>query len=180
MLTQEADGWRYCRRMKEHTHHFKSVPRIKNSTKYHQRATQNIWLRWRFCVCAPCLCHRFEMIDAARNKVRVKACYVMMATTIGACLLMVFLGKRVSDSGKDFACFVFLQYLFTRREIVAEWFTTTWKSWMSLLFLMYVRANINIMWNIGHFSDLTRNLSHFVAGCRQARVPDRPKHGEES
>ncbi|KAF1373040.1 hypothetical protein PFLUV_G00256210 [Perca fluviatilis] len=36
----------------------------------------------------------FEMIDAARNKVRVKACYVMMATTIAACLLMVFLGKR--------------------------------------------------------------------------------------
>merc|ERR1712002_182388 len=38
----------------------------------------------------------FEMIDAARNKVRVKACYVMMATTIGACLLMVFLGKRAA------------------------------------------------------------------------------------
>ncbi|KAI3355276.1 hypothetical protein L3Q82_018134 [Scortum barcoo] len=36
----------------------------------------------------------FEMIDAARNKVRVKACYVMMGTTIGACLVMVFLGKR--------------------------------------------------------------------------------------
>ncbi|XP_075936282.1 protein FAM162B [Anarhichas minor] len=36
----------------------------------------------------------FEMIDGARNKVRVKACYVMMATTIGACLMMVFLGKR--------------------------------------------------------------------------------------
>lgn len=43
-----------------------------------------------------CLFHRFEMIDAARNKVRVKACYVMMAATIGACLLMIFLGKRVS------------------------------------------------------------------------------------
>uniref|UniRef100_A0A3Q3WKE5 Family with sequence similarity 162 member A n=1 Tax=Mola mola TaxID=94237 RepID=A0A3Q3WKE5_MOLML len=38
----------------------------------------------------------FEMIDAARNKVRVKACYVMMAATIGACLLMVFLGKRAA------------------------------------------------------------------------------------
>nr|XP_040022820.1 protein FAM162B [Gasterosteus aculeatus aculeatus] len=36
----------------------------------------------------------FEMIDAARNKVRVKACYVMMAATLGACLVMVFLGKR--------------------------------------------------------------------------------------
>lgn len=50
-------------------------------------------------VCTPaCVFHRFEMIDAARNKVRVKACYVMMATTIAACLLMVFLGKRVSDT----------------------------------------------------------------------------------
>lgn len=38
----------------------------------------------------------FEMIDAARNRMRVKACYVMMATTIGACLLMVFLGKRAA------------------------------------------------------------------------------------
>lgn len=36
------------------------------------------------------------MIDAARNKIRVKACYVMMAATIGACLIMVILGKRVS------------------------------------------------------------------------------------
>lgn len=36
----------------------------------------------------------FETLDAARNKVRVKACYVMMAATIGACLLMVLLGKQ--------------------------------------------------------------------------------------
>ncbi|XP_006795206.1 protein FAM162B [Neolamprologus brichardi] len=36
----------------------------------------------------------FEMIDAARNKIRVKAAYVMMAATIGACMVMVFLGKR--------------------------------------------------------------------------------------
>lgn len=39
--------------------------------------------------------YRFEMIDAARNKIRVKAAYVMMAATIGACMIMVFLGKRV-------------------------------------------------------------------------------------
>lgn len=36
------------------------------------------------------------MIDAARNKIRVKACYLMMAATISACLMMVILGKRVS------------------------------------------------------------------------------------
>uniref|UniRef100_A0A3Q3FYP7 Family with sequence similarity 162 member A n=1 Tax=Labrus bergylta TaxID=56723 RepID=A0A3Q3FYP7_9LABR len=40
----------------------------------------------------------FEMIDAARNKARVKICYMMMGTTIAACLMMVFLGKRVSDN----------------------------------------------------------------------------------
>lgn len=37
------------------------------------------------------------MIDAARNRIRVKACYVMMAATIGACLVMIILGKQVSD-----------------------------------------------------------------------------------
>ncbi|XP_056104864.1 protein FAM162B [Rhinichthys klamathensis goyatoka] len=36
----------------------------------------------------------FEMIDAARNRVRVKACYVMMALTILACLGMVISGKQ--------------------------------------------------------------------------------------
>lgn len=38
----------------------------------------------------------FEMIDAARNKIRVKAAYMMMAATIGACLLMVIMGKRAA------------------------------------------------------------------------------------
>jgi len=38
----------------------------------------------------------YETLDAARNRVRVKACYVMMAATIGACLLMVVLGKRAA------------------------------------------------------------------------------------
>lgn len=43
--------------------------------------------------------HRFEMLDAARNKIRVKAAYLMMAATIGACVVMVVMGKRVSNSG---------------------------------------------------------------------------------
>lgn len=38
------------------------------------------------------------MIDAARNKVRVKVCYVMIAITVASCLVMVILGKRVSSS----------------------------------------------------------------------------------
>uniref|UniRef100_A0A8C5C7P6 Uncharacterized protein n=1 Tax=Gadus morhua TaxID=8049 RepID=A0A8C5C7P6_GADMO len=38
----------------------------------------------------------FEMIDASRNRMRVKACYGMMVTTIAACLIMVILGKRAA------------------------------------------------------------------------------------
>uniref|UniRef100_A0A8C2HIW8 Family with sequence similarity 162 member A n=1 Tax=Cyprinus carpio TaxID=7962 RepID=A0A8C2HIW8_CYPCA len=39
----------------------------------------------------------FEMIDAARNRVRVKACYVMMALTILACLVMAVSGKKAAS-----------------------------------------------------------------------------------
>ncbi|XP_034006224.1 protein FAM162B isoform X2 [Trematomus bernacchii] len=38
----------------------------------------------------------FEMLDAARNKVRVKACYVMVLVSIGACVITVILGKRAA------------------------------------------------------------------------------------
>lgn len=38
----------------------------------------------------------FEMLDAARNKVRVKVCYLMMALTIVGCLTMVILGKQAA------------------------------------------------------------------------------------
>lgn len=38
---------------------------------------------------------RYEMLDAARNKVRVKVAYLMMGVTILACLSMVYLGKQV-------------------------------------------------------------------------------------
>lgn len=38
----------------------------------------------------------FEMLDAARNKLRVKTCYVMMALTLGACLVMVVSGKQAA------------------------------------------------------------------------------------
>lgn len=42
-----------------------------------------------------CAVFRFEMIDAARNRVRVKACYVMMALTIIACIATAVSGKQV-------------------------------------------------------------------------------------
>lgn len=38
---------------------------------------------------------RFEMLDAAKNKVRVKISYVMIALTVAGCILMVIEGKKV-------------------------------------------------------------------------------------
>ncbi|KAF5903626.1 protein FAM [Clarias magur] len=38
----------------------------------------------------------FEMIDAARNRVRVKACYAMIALTLAGCVWMIILGKRAA------------------------------------------------------------------------------------
>nr|XP_061810194.1 protein FAM162B-like [Nerophis lumbriciformis] len=43
----------------------------------------------------------FETLDAARNKMRVKVCYIMMAATIGGCLLMVILGKRAAGRNES-------------------------------------------------------------------------------
>lgn len=43
----------------------------------------------------------FEMIDNARNKIRVKAAYVMMALTIGACVFMVILGKKAAKRNES-------------------------------------------------------------------------------
>uniref|UniRef100_I3MV29 Family with sequence similarity 162 member B n=1 Tax=Ictidomys tridecemlineatus TaxID=43179 RepID=I3MV29_ICTTR len=37
-----------------------------------------------------------EMIDAARNKARVKACYIMIGLTIIACFAVIASAKRVS------------------------------------------------------------------------------------
>lgn len=41
------------------------------------------------------LIFRYEMLDAARNKIRVKVAYLMMGVTILACLVMVYWGKQV-------------------------------------------------------------------------------------
>ncbi|KAM5335676.1 protein FAM162A [Glossophaga mutica] len=38
----------------------------------------------------------FEMLDAAKNKVRVKISYVMMALTVAGCILMVIEGKKAA------------------------------------------------------------------------------------
>lgn len=38
----------------------------------------------------------FEMVNAARNKIRVRACYVMIAVTVAACVMMVISGKKAA------------------------------------------------------------------------------------
>lgn len=38
---------------------------------------------------------RFEMLDAAKNKLRVKVSYVMIALTVLGCIYMVYEGKQV-------------------------------------------------------------------------------------
>ncbi|XP_016127284.1 protein FAM162B-like [Sinocyclocheilus grahami] len=48
-----------------------------------------------------CAVFRFEMIDAARNRVRVKACYVMMALTILACLATAVSGKQAASRNEN-------------------------------------------------------------------------------
>uniref|UniRef100_A0A452G0B0 Protein FAM162A n=1 Tax=Capra hircus TaxID=9925 RepID=A0A452G0B0_CAPHI len=38
----------------------------------------------------------FEMLDAAKNKVRVKISYVMIALTVAGCVLMIIEGKKAA------------------------------------------------------------------------------------
>ncbi|XP_012585310.1 PREDICTED: protein FAM162A [Condylura cristata] len=38
----------------------------------------------------------FEMLDAAKNKVRVKISYIMIALTVAGCVLMVIEGKKAA------------------------------------------------------------------------------------
>lgn len=47
----------------------------------------------------------FEMLDGARNRMRVKAAYLMIVATIGACMVMVFLGKRASGRNENLVAY---------------------------------------------------------------------------
>lgn len=38
----------------------------------------------------------FEMLDAAKNKVRVKISYIMIALTVAGCIVMVIEGKKAA------------------------------------------------------------------------------------
>uniref|UniRef100_A0A1A7ZLR8 Family with sequence similarity 162, member A n=3 Tax=Nothobranchius TaxID=28779 RepID=A0A1A7ZLR8_NOTFU len=68
----------------------------------------------------------FEMIDAARNKIRVKAAYVMMGLTIGACVVMVILGKKVSNG--DCAELYFMHATFPQWPPTGNKETKKWKN----------------------------------------------------
>ncbi|XP_032123580.1 protein FAM162A isoform X1 [Sapajus apella] len=39
----------------------------------------------------------FEMLDAAKNKVRVKVSYIMIALTVAGCILMIIEGKKAAQ-----------------------------------------------------------------------------------
>lgn len=47
---------------------------------------------WELCF----VLRRSEVLDAARNTVRIKVCYIMIALTLLGCLAMVITGKEVS------------------------------------------------------------------------------------
>lgn len=42
---------------------------------------------------------RFETLDKARTKVRIKVCNIMMALTLVGCLIMTIKGKREAAAG---------------------------------------------------------------------------------
>lgn len=45
------------------------------------------------------------MLDAAKNKLRVKISYVMIALTVVGCVLMVIEGKQVREDFLSLVCF---------------------------------------------------------------------------
>ncbi|XP_010979841.1 protein FAM162A [Camelus dromedarius] len=45
----------------------------------------------------------FEMLDAAKNKIRVKISYVMIALTVAGCILMIIEGKKAAKRNESLA-----------------------------------------------------------------------------
>ncbi|XP_024135304.1 protein FAM162B [Oryzias melastigma] len=62
----------------------------------------------------------FEMIDSARNKLRVKAAYVMMAATIAACGVMVFMGKQALSRNETLTAYNMEKKARWREELQKE------------------------------------------------------------
>ncbi|XP_043961375.1 protein FAM162B [Gambusia affinis] len=62
----------------------------------------------------------YEMLDNARNKIRVKAAYLMMALTIGACVLMVVMGKKAAGRNETLTSYNLEKKAKWREEIEKE------------------------------------------------------------
>ncbi|XP_060677044.1 protein FAM162B-like [Hemiscyllium ocellatum] len=45
----------------------------------------------------------FEMLNAARNRARVKTCYIMIGLTIAACFVMIASGKQAAERHESLA-----------------------------------------------------------------------------
>nr|XP_026250171.1 protein FAM162A [Urocitellus parryii] len=43
----------------------------------------------------------FEMLDAAKNKIRVKVSYIMIALTVAGCILMIIEGKKAAKRNES-------------------------------------------------------------------------------
>ncbi|XP_027860873.1 protein FAM162B [Xiphophorus couchianus] len=62
----------------------------------------------------------YETIDNARNKIRVKAAYAMMALTIGACVVMVIMGKKAAGRNESLTAYNLEKKAKWREEIDKE------------------------------------------------------------
>ncbi|CAL1597008.1 unnamed protein product [Knipowitschia caucasica] len=62
----------------------------------------------------------FEMLDAARNKLRVKACYAMIIITLGSCVVMVVLGKKAVGRNESLTSLNLEKKAKWREEVLKE------------------------------------------------------------
>ncbi|XP_014870819.1 protein FAM162B [Poecilia latipinna] len=62
----------------------------------------------------------YETIDSARNKIRVKVAYMMMVLTLGACVLMVIMGKKAAGRNESLTAYNLEKKAKWREEIEKE------------------------------------------------------------
>lgn len=113
------------------------------------------------------------MIDAARNRLRVKACYVMIATTLGACVLMVIQGKRVSDNRRVHCVPMLFFFLCSHVEV-------TFLLSKCYCFYMYFRLNLIMYINMYFVLVLQAARRHeSLAGQNMERKAKWKEEGEK-
>ncbi|XP_034025361.1 protein FAM162B [Thalassophryne amazonica] len=47
----------------------------------------------------------YEMIEVARNRMRIKFCYAMIAATLAGCAAMIYLGKQAAHRNESLAAY---------------------------------------------------------------------------